>query len=132
MANENKDRMSTLEAENAQLRDRLANIENLLAHQIPVVTPLKIEQDREEQFNRKKAELSDSCQVRSQANARAMWPEEKTEREVSVADVPAILIPSRSDEEAKARYDALCGINGVDPQSGHKYKIGKPQPAPAA
>lgn len=124
------ERLSQLEQENALLRDRLANIERTLAMQSPVTTPLVREAEREAEFERKKAELGLSCQERTQIEARRRWKDAPTEYPVKVADVPEIKIPARSPEEAKGRFDSLCGIIGVDPK--HKYVIGTPEASQAA
>lgn len=126
MADEKKspDRLAQVEAENAALKDRLANVEKLLAMQQPVTAPIKESMDREAEFELRKNDLSLSVKERTQAIARKRWTDSKTEYPVQVADVPLFMIPARSPEEAKGRYDVLCGILGVD--SKHKYQIGQP------
>ncbi len=108
----------------AQLEAQIANLQKLLAAQQPVLQPIKLDQDREQELKERQEELSRTCQERTQAIARKMWQDSPTEYPVRVADVPEIYIPARSSEEAKGRYDVLCGINGVDPK--HRYQIGKP------
>lgn len=129
------DRVAQLEQENAALHDRLANIEKLLAYQRPVITPLAQELAAEEAFQKKKAELSLSCVERTQAEARKRWKDSETEILVSVTGSPAsglpeIRIPARSKEEAKGRYDELCGILSID-TTKHKYTYGQPVPISA-
>ena len=124
------DRIASLEQENAILRDRFANIEKMLAMQAPVTTAIVREAEREAEYERKKAELGKSCQERTQIEARRRWTDASVEYPVKVADVPEIFIPARGPEEAKGRFDALCGILGVDQK--HKYVIGAPVAAPCA
>lgn len=121
------ERLAQLEQENAALQDRLQNIEKLLAMQQPVTAPIAAQMKREEEFERKKAELSMTCQERTQLEARRRW-QEPTEYKVKVADVPEISIPARSREEAKGRYDELCGILSVDTEKW-KYEITPPSVA---
>lgn len=112
-----------------ELRHRVAAMEKLLAAQQPVLQPVAQAQEREREVQAKVAELSQSVTGRSQAEARRRWRDSATEYPVSVADVPEILIPARSPEEARARYDQLCGINSVDPDRW-EYKIGDSRPRP--
>ena len=122
--------VAQLRAENEVLQNRLATIEKLLAAQQPVLQPIKLIQDRDEEFAERQKWLNKTCQERTQEIARKKWNDSTTEYPVKVADVPEIMVPARSPEEAKGRYDVLCGIIGVD--SKHKYQIGKPVAAQVA
>lgn len=132
-----KDPLAQVLAENAELKARLTNLEKVLALQIPVTTPLKTMQDRDEWFEQTKDAIDQPCEVRTQIEARRLW-QEATEYPVSVMPVkptgpksgmPAVLVPARSPEEARGRYDKLCGITSVDTDK-QKHVIGEPQPAP--
>lgn len=130
------DRLAQVEAENAQLRDRLANIEKFLALQAPVTTPIKQAQDRDEEFEKLKKVIVTPAKVQTQNIARRRYTDSTKEYAIKIVslktgkeEIPEILIPARSVEEAKGRYDALCGILGVDSERA-KYVIGPPVAAP--
>lgn len=125
-------RIADLEARLSQMeamQARMTMMEKVMAMQSPVVTPLAVEAEREKWFQEQKDFLSKTCEERTQIIANQQW-KESAAYSVKLVDTkgvllaPEIKVPSRSKEEAKGRYDSLCGIIGVD--SKHRYMIEGP------
>lgn len=115
--------VAALMAKVADLTAQVNNLQRTIAVERPVILPLKVAQEREEEFERRKAELSKSCLERTQNEAERLWAKDSNTRyRCKVADHLELLIPARSEEEAIGRYNKISGITGVD-TSKHKYRI---------
>jgi hypothetical protein len=115
--------VAALMAKVADLTSQVVNLQRTIAVERPVTLPLKLQQEREEEYERFKAELSKPCQQRTQEEAERLWARDTTARyRVKVADQLELLIPARSPEEAQGRYNKISGIINVDTDK-HKYRI---------
>src|SRR3954470_21399742 len=94
-----------LQAQVEALQASLDTVNKLLSAQQPVLQPVKLAQDRDEAFQKKAAEMAKPCTQRTQEEAERRWGNDTPTRyPVAVADVPEIMVPARSPEEAKGRY----------------------------
>lgn len=115
--------VAALIAQVQNLTAQVATLQRAVSAERPYSLPLKQAQDREDEFEKVKAELSKSCLERTQEMAEAKWGKDTKDRyRVKVADQLELLIPARSEEEARGRYDKISGIIGVD-TAKHKYQI---------
>lgn len=109
----------------AELSARLAVAERVMSVERPVALPMKLAQEREEEFERMKAELSKPPLQRTQEAAERLWGKDTKDRySVVVPGHLSLLIPARSEEEAKGRYDKISGITSIDSdRPRHQIKI---------
>jgi hypothetical protein len=115
--------VAALQTQVSALQDQIANLQKTIAVERPVALPARIAQEREEAFEAMQAELGKSCSQRTQEAAEKLWgADTKTRYVVKVADQPELKIPARSPEEAKGRYDKICGIRTIDADK-HQYRI---------
>jgi len=109
----------------ADLTATVNNLQRTISVERPVAMPLRREQDREEEFERWKAELSKPPQQRTQEAAERLWGKDTKDRySVQVPGHLSLLIPARSPEEAQGRYDKISGITGIDAdRPRHQIKL---------
>lgn len=107
----------------AQLESQITNLQKLIANERPIQLPAKLSQDREAWYQKLVIELSVACLERTQAVAYERWGGETDMRyEVDIKvqkgqpkpDLHPMIIPARSEYEAKGRYEELFGITAID------------------
>ncbi len=112
----------------AQVKDltaQVANMQRTMAVERPIAVPLRREQEREEEFERMKEELSKPPLQRTQEAAERLWGKDTKDRyAVEVPGHLKLLIPARSPEEAEGRYNKISGITGIDADKPrHQIKL---------
>lgn len=117
--------VAALIAQVESLTAQVQSLQRTMAVERPLAMPLKIAQDREEQFGRMKAEISKSPLQRTQEAAERLWGKDTNDRySVQVPGHLSLLIPARSPEEAEGRYNKISGITGIDADKPrHQIKL---------
>lgn len=131
MAEKQPDQLSELKQENADLKDRLTNLERYLAHREPVLSPAMQQKELEAKMEKVQTEICRPAQVITQEIADKRWQEAKkypvkvVHLKTGKTEIPEIFVPARNPEEAQGRYNVLCGILSVDNREA-EYIIGQP------